>query len=397
MDITEVLDVSLEAIRTNKLRSVLTALGVIIGVGAIIMLVSITAGLQKYVSVQFEKLGANTIFIVPGKVEFGAQGGPPRSINKISFAIAQKLEGAKGGVIADVIPNIEISVTASYHRNSKITTLLGTTTGYLTSFDFVAQKGRIFTQRDNESGRKVAVIGETISHDLFGSSNPIGKTLLVTKQPVKIIGILAKQGNVGGIDVDNIVIVPIATARRLTGADQVNSIVVKSPSSQTLDLTKKAVEKILLRSLSEDDFTLLTQQQLLSSILGILGFITIALGGIAAISLLVGGVGISNIMLVSVTERTKEIGLRKALGATPSDILYQFLTEAIILSFAGGLIGVGVGYLGSLIINQFIQTSVPLWAVLLGLGFSTAVGVVFGVLPAIRASRLEPIEALRHE
>ena len=213
----------------------------------------------------------------------------------------------------------------------------------------------------------------------------------------QVFGVLKPQGNVGGVDIDNQVIIPLKSARKLTGTDQVNSILVRSSSSTMVPQAKEAVERVLRRSLSEDNFSILTQEQLLSSVLQIIGVLTTALGGIAAISLVVGGVGISNIMLVSVTERTREIGLRKAVGAKPRDILKQFLIEAVILSFSGGLIGVGIGYVGSLILGQFLQTAVPLWAVLLGLGFSTSVGVIFGVFPALRASRLEPIVALRHE
>lgn len=397
MDFFETLQTSTDSLKRNKLRSSLTALGIIIGISAIILLISIGSGLQQFVSSQFEKLGANSIFIAPGKIQFGPQGGPPRSLNKITFKIAQDLEKNKGSAITEVWPFIEIAVTASSGKESKVTTLAGTNSNYFKEFDIAVDKGRIYNQSDDKAARRVAVIGKTIAEDLYKNQNPTNKTISLSQKKFKIIGVLEPQGNVGGIDIDSQVLIPLNSARRLTGSDQVNSILVRTTSTETLDEAKKQVEKVLLRSLSEDDFTIFTQEQLLSSILQILSALTFVLGAIAAISLVVGGVGISNIMLVSVTERTREIGLRKAVGATPKNILFQFLIEAIILSLFGGLIGVSIGYLGSLIIGQFLKTTVPLWSVTLGLGFSTLVGIIFGVAPAIRASRLEPITALRYE
>ncbi|KKS03272.1 hypothetical protein A2W45_00195 [Candidatus Curtissbacteria bacterium RIFCSPHIGHO2_12_41_11] len=397
MEILETINSAQEALRINKLRSFLTSLGIIIGVAAIILLISIGSGLQSYISAQFEKLGTNTIFILPGKVQFGPQGGPPRAVNKITFKLAEKLEKEKSEAIIDIAPFIEINITATYRNKSKVTTLAGTRSTYFSIFDIKTESGRPFSEKDNQTSRKVAVIGKTLASDLYSAQDPIGQTISLSKKSFTVIGVLEPQGNVGGVDVDNQAIIPLNSARALTGSDQVNSILVRTTSAQTIPTAKTHVEKILKRTLSEDDFSILTQEQLLSSILQILGVLTFALGGIAAISLIVGGVGISNIMLVSVTERTREIGLRKAVGARSGDILGQFLTEAVILSISGGAIGILIGYLGSLALARFIQTAVPLWAVLLGFGFSSLVGIIFGVAPAIRASRLEPIVALRHE
>lgn len=397
MDTRELFALSIGAIRVNKLRSALTALGIIIGVAAVILLISIGSGLQQYVTKQFENLGTNSIFIVPGKFQFTSGGGPPQSVNKLTFLVVERLEKNKGNLITDVAPFIEITITASNRNKNKITTLEGTKPGYFESLGFTPEKGRTFNAADNSAGRKVAVIGQTIAKELYGVQNPIGKKISLSKKSFTVIGVLKAQGNVGGIDVDNIVAIPINSARVLTGTDQVNSVLVKTVSVQAIPQAKARIERIMLRTLSEDDFSIISQEQLLSSILSILGILTFALGGIAAISLVVGGVGISNIMLVSVTERTREIGLRKAIGARPRDILYQFLIEAVILSLFGGMIGILIGYIGSLAISIFLQTAVPLWAVILGLSFSTVVGIVFGVAPAIRASRLDPIVALRHE
>ncbi|OGE03361.1 hypothetical protein A3I53_01500 [Candidatus Curtissbacteria bacterium RIFCSPLOWO2_02_FULL_40_13b] len=397
MDFSEVVRSAIEAIKINKLRSALTALGVIIGVAAIILLISISAGLQKYISGQFEKLGTNSIFILPGKFRPGPQGGPPRAVNKLTFKIAERIEKQKNEAIIDVSPFVEIDVTVSYKNKSKITTLAGVKPTYFVLSDIGAQTGRTFTDRENQVEAKMAVVGQTIAKDLYQQENPVGKVILISKKSYRVLGVLEPQGRAGGIDIDNQVLIPLNSARKLTGTDQVNSILVRTSSAETIPQAKERVEKILKQSLSEDEFSILTQEQLLSSILQIIGVLTVALGGIAAISLIVGGVGISNIMLVSVTERTREIGLRKALGARPRDILSQFLTEAVILSFLGGAIGVLIGYLGSLVLSNFLQTFVPFWAVALGLGFSTVVGVIFGVAPALRAARLQPVEALRHE
>lgn len=397
MDLSEIFTTSIEAIKINKLRSALTALGIIIGVAAIILLISIGAGLQNFVSGRFEKLGANSIFILPGKVQVGPRGGPPMSINKLTFKIVDRLNSEKGPFIKEVSPFLQLNVTASFRSHSKITILAGVQSSYFTRADIKAKSGRLFTQRDNQSARKIAVIGQRLAKDLFQPQNPIGQKILVTNKPFTVIGVLEPQGNAGGVDLDNQVIIPLNSARILTGTDQVNSVLATTTSPQTIPQAKAQIEKVLTRSLSEDDFTILTQEQLLSSILQILGVLTFALGGIAAISLIVGGVGISNIMLVSVTERTREIGLRKAVGAKPRDILSQFLTEAVILCLLGGVIGVAIGFIGSLILARYLATAVPFWAVALGLIFSTIVGIVFGVAPAIRASRLQPIEALRHE
>lgn len=397
MNLLEVFPLAIEALRANKLRSMLTALGVIIGVASIIMLVSIGSGLSAFVTAQFENVGTNTLFIVPGKVQFGAGGGPPSSVNKLTFGVVRALDRSKGRFITHVSPYIEIYVTASHKNKSQVTLLDGAESNYFDLFSFTVAKGREFTDLDNRSARKVAVIGKTVAEKLYGRADPIGQKIHLSKKPFTVIGVLSPQGSVAGQDIDNIVLIPIQSARVLTGADQVNAILVKTSSPQVIPQAKEQIERVMLRTLTEDDFTIMSQEQLLASILSILSVLTVMLGGIAAISLVVGGVGISNIMLVSVTERTREIGLRKAVGAQPRDILLQFLLEAIILSLLGGLIGVAIGYLGSLAISTFLKTAVPLWAVLLGLGFSTLVGVVFGVFPAVRAARLQPIDALRHE
>jgi len=225
----------------------------------------------------------------------------------------------------------------------------------------------------------------------------LGKKITIGSTRYTIIGVTDKLGSVAGQDPDNTAYIPINTYLTQTGTDTISSLLVSAKSQESVEQTKQKINDILLTKLDKDDFTIQSQEQLLSSILSIISFITYALGGIAAISLLVGGIGISNIMLVSVTERTREIGLRKALGATPADILTQFLLEAMILSLIGGSAGVALGFLGSIGLSQFLSTSVPLWSVILAFGFSAGVGIIFGSVPAWRAAKLNPIDALRYE
>ncbi len=212
-----------------------------------------------------------------------------------------------------------------------------------------------------------------------------------------MIGVLSKRGSIFGVDQDNVAAIPLSAAQKQFGLDRLNTIYIEAHRSEDVKLVQKRAGDILLKRLSEDDFTIMTQEQTLSTIGQITGVLTIALGGISAISLIVGGIGIMNIMLVSVTERTREIGLRKALGATPGNIRNQFLIEAVVLAGLGGIVGIILGILLSLLIGQFITTTVPLWSIVLSFGFSAAVGIIFGVAPAIRAAKLDPITALRYE
>jgi putative ABC transport system permease protein len=244
----------------------------------------------------------------------------------------------------------------------------------------------------------VVDIGPGLVDTLFGGANPIGKQVTMGGQKFQVVGILSKIGSGGfGVDVNSFVVLPLTTAQRLFGMKSVQAIGVKARDKESIPEATVAVTKELGKRLKSDDFSVVDSSSLVATINQILGVVTLALGGIAAISLVVGGVGIMNIMLVSVTERTREIGLRKAVGAKPQDILYQFIIEAVTLSVVGGGIGVTIGFLGALIINQFIATTVTFWSVALAFGVSAAIGVIFGVAPAARASKLNPIEALKYE
>jgi len=396
MKFNELIVLALASLRANKLRSGLTTLGIIIGVFAVILLVSIGSGLQRYITDQISGLGSNLIFVIPGRVG-GARTPGGQQTNKLTINDAKIME-QKLKSIADVGPIIQKSTTVKYEsKTSKATSILGTTANYPSIVKTEIEKGSYFTLAQDRTGAKVVLIGPTTKSNLFGNTNPIGRKISIAGSRYTVIGVLKKRGSVFGIDQDNTAVIPIAAAQRQFGVSNVNTIYLSAKKPSLVQTTKKQAEAILLRKLTEDDFTVQDQAQTLSTITNITNVLTIALGGIATISLVVGGIGVMNIMLVSVTERTKEIGLRKALGARRQDILYQFLLEAVFLSLLGGVVGIVLGLGASFIMAQFFISEVTPWSIFLAFGFSVAVGVVFGIAPALRASKLSPIEALRYE
>jgi len=397
MDITEILNLAFEAIKVNKLRSALTALGIIIGVASVILLVSLGAGLRNYITSEFEKLGSNVLFVLPGRVGFGGRGPGGATVNKLSLEHVKRIERKVKNLVG-VVPTIQQFTTVKYQNKvQKDVTLIGTTQLFAEIVNLPAVRGDFLDKNQVDSGKKVAVIGQTIVNEVFATKDPIGEKIDVKGQKYQVIGVLRAQGSTFGVDQDNAVIIPFTAAQRQFGTNQVNNIYAKAQTQTNVEEVAKLMKKVLLEDLSEDDFSVLTAKQTLSTIQAILGVISSTLAGIAAISLLVGGIGISNIMLVSVTERTREIGLRKAVGARPTDVLLQFLFEAIILSVLGGIIGLILASIGAWVASRFIPALITPWSVLIAFGFSVLVGVVFGVAPAIRAARLTPIEALRHE
>ena len=397
MDFIEVVNSSFEAIRINKVRSSLTALGIIIGVASVVLLISLGTGLRNYITGQFEQLGSNLLFVIPGKIGAGGRGPGGTTINKLSIKhvdlIKREVKGLEG-----VIPTIQQFTTVKYQNKVlKDVTIIGTNEQFGDIVNLPAVHGKFFDKTQSDSGKKVAVIGKTIVKDIFGAKNPLGERIDVKSQKYQVIGVLKEQGSTLGFDQDNIVVVPFNAAQRQFGVTQVNNIYAKAQNQADIEKVAEDLKNVLLDDLSEEDFSVMTAQQTLSTIQGILRVISATLTGIAAISLLVGGVGISNIMLVSVTERTREIGLRKAVGAKSQDILFQFLVEAITISVLGGTIGLLLAGVGTVAISRFIPATITFWSVVIAFGFSVVVGVIFGVAPAIRASRLEPIVALRHE
>jgi putative ABC transport system permease protein len=395
MDSKELFKLAFSSLRANKLRSALTTLGIIIGVFSVILLVSLGTGLQKYITDQVSGLGSNLIFVVPGT--FGSQRGSGNAANKLLLSDVKNIESQLKS-FALVSPLISKSSTVKVgSKSNKGTTVYGTGPSFPKIIKIEIQSGTFFTTAQDRGGSKVAVIGWTVADKLFPNTNPLGKKIVLSGTRFTVIGIAKKRGSVFGVDQDNLVVIPVTVARKVFSVDRPSAIYLAANKPEYVSLVKKRVNDVLLKRLEEDDFTVQTQEQTLSTVTSITGVLTAALGGIAAISLLVGGIGVMNIMLVSVTERTKEIGLRKALGAKRVNILSQFLLEAIILSLFGGMIGIVLGWGVSLIVSKFFVAEVTLWSVLLSFGFSVAVGVIFGIAPAIRASRLSPIEALRYE
>ncbi len=400
MDFLEIIRVSLLALRTNKIRSILTALGIIIGVASVILLVSIGTGLQSYVAKQFESLGSNTIYVMPGKVKFEQGGGGGfTAVNKLEFSDVKKITKL-GTPIVIAAGHMERTTSVKY-RGEKIDTIVnGADENYNQIFVADMSRGKWFSRFQLATSKKVVVMGQKAVEDLKIPGDPLKKSVFIGDQKYSIIGVLEKKGGgMGGPSVDSQVFIPASTYRKYFDAEYPNIIMAKFEGEGNSERVQKMIKDYFYntRDLTEDDFTVFDQKELLNTINQLLGAITVALGGIAAISLLVGGIGIMNIMLVSVTERTREIGLRKAIGATPNNILIQFLIEALVLSLVGGGIGILLGWIGSLIISSYIETFVSLNSVLMAFGVSSFVGIFFGVAPAIKASRLSPIEALRYE
>lgn len=398
MNYLETIRVAITAILANKVRAFLTMLGIMIGVLSVILLTALVSGLKTSITNQIAGLGSNLIYVIPGRLGGGRSPGGIQ-VNRLTLQDATQLKNKLVGD-AEVSPVVQkVTKTAYLNKISKNVSIFGTQSNYPSIVQAVKiEKGRFFNSSDANSGKKVVVIGTTVLKNLFpNGENPIGKSIRVDNLTYIIVGVLGPRGSIFGQDLDNTLIVPLSAAQRQFGITNLNTIYINAKTPELVADVKKKATAILSKRLSEDDFTVQDQGQTLSTINQITSVLTLGLGGIAAISLLVGGIGIMNIMLVSVTERTREIGLRKALGAKPRDILNQFLVEAITLSSIGGLLGIAFGIVLALIINNFIQTTITWWSVALSFGFSMAVGIIFGVTPAIRASRLDPIQALRYE
>ena len=404
MPIRQLIKVALKALQTNKSRSLLTALGVIIGVASVILLISVGSGLKDYITNQMQDMGSNLIMVMPGEIDLDDMGAEGRSINLENGAIVfSKLELddteeiEKILQIEDAAAMVMASSIVRYKGEVNMASVIGTTDNYVNIRKPEFEKGSFFTESEVNSGRKVVVLGYKVAEDLFGEENPIGEKVKLGEYRYLIMGVMEEKGGQGSMSPDDKVFVPITTAQRQFDQDNISIIFAQVKSDDEVSAAVPLVEGVLRKRLKDEDFTVLDQKEILSTVSAILNTLTAALGGIAAISLLVGGIGIMNIMLVSVTERTHEIGLRKALGATPEVILTQFLVEAVFLSIGGGIVGIIIGGGGALLLNRFMPATVTLWSVMLAFFVSATVGIVFGITPARRASQLSPIEALRYE
>lgn len=393
---------ALISLKRNISRSILTMLGIIIGVSAVILLVSIGTGIQNYITKQFEDLGANIIIVMPGKLLSedggfaGTHGAPNFAGSKLTLDLARGIQRL-GLPVEKTAGVIETATTITYQGKTIFTTAIGVSENYSEVRNTKSQKGRFISASDVSSSKKVVIIGPTVVEKLYKNNNPLNTSLRVGNTNFKVVGITEKKGAGMGIDIDNSIYLPVTSAQKLFNMRSLQTITIKANSKENIQKAISMTNNYLSKRLKDDEFSVLDQGELVKTIEQILATLTVALGGIAAISLLVGGIGIMNIMLVSVTERTHEIGLRKAVGAKPKDILYQFLIEAVVLSVAGGVIGILLGMAGSIALSKFLSSVVTLWSVLLAFGFSALVGIVFGVAPAIKASRLNPIDALRYE
>lgn len=393
MNIKAVFKTANKSLYSNKIRTILTMLGVIIGVFAVVMLVALGTGAQNYISDQFEALGSNLVFVSPGKAGFGNDPASRFSKNKLSDKHIKLIELNASSVVKEITPYITVGETAKYKTKNYYASIIGANEQSSKIFNYQINRGRFFSEIEVKSKKRVAVIGQSVVNELFLNTDPINKKIKLGDETYLIIGTFAEKGQ----NFDDGIIIPHTAAMDSFDIKNYSSIVLKVKNENNIDFAIKQIELAVLRDLKKDDFSVLSQKDILSSIQNILSILTTGIGAIAAISLLVGGIGIMNIMLVSVTERTREIGLRKAVGATPFNIATQFLVESILLSVGGGAIGLILGYLGSLIPRSFIRTEVPWWAIVLAFGFSVFVGIVFGTYPAIKASKKDPIDSLRYE
>lgn len=395
---TESLVIALDALRGNKLRSVLTMLGVTIGVAAVILLVSIVTGLRLDIARQIAGLGSDLLLVFPGQVE-AQPGGAGRSVGIINRLTRKDADNIRrfSTRISNVVPLVQNNATLRFGNRSRLVPIVGTIPEYVPARNFPVAEGRFFTDAEVDGARKVIVIGNEIRRDFFSSTDPVGERMTLAGQKFTVVGVMVSKGGFFGVNLDDQVWIPITVAENLFGSDMVGLIFVEAKDPDDIFLAANEARQALLRRLDSHDFSVLAQEEVLGTFQSIMGIMALALGGIASISLLVGGIGIMNIMLVSVTERTREIGIRKAVGARRLHILGQFLTEAVALSTLGGVLGILLASGASVLLNQWLPSQISLWAAALAFGFSVAVGVFFGVYPALKASRLDPIDALRYE
>jgi putative ABC transport system permease protein len=417
MGLMEQVRLALRALSVNKLRSTLTMLGIIIGVGAVITLLSVGQGVQALVESRLQSIGTNLLFVVSGNLD---QMGQSRGSSGLTLTVRDAEAIADPFNVPDAVgvaPEVLSSADVSYGKTSLRLTVSGITPNYEWVRNFPIAYGNFVDATDVSARARVAVLGSRIAERFFDESGayPIGATIKINNIPFKVIGVLQSKGGTGGPggNQDETVLVPMTTAHQRLfprffnrqGDAMLSVVYVQVVSEERMDAAAQEISDLLrvrhdIRFQDEDDFTVINQQDLLSIFGQITGVLTIFLGAIAGISLLVGGIGIMNIMLVSVTERTREIGLRKAVGAKRRHILIQFLIEAVVLAVLGGLLGIALGAAGAFGISRLqsdLNAVVTPQAVLLATGFSAAVGLFFGIYPATRASRLNPIEALRYE
>jgi putative ABC transport system permease protein len=394
---------ALRAIRRNLVRSFLTVLGIVIGVSAVVTMVTLGQGATRAVAAQISSLGSNLLMIRPGQRLGGGRdvAGAPNFRVADAEAIRTQVSG-----LAAVAPSVQRMVTVVYSSRNWSTGVAGTTQDFFPSGNWTLAAGRLFNDSEERGGAAVCVIGETVRRELFGASDPLGNPIRIKQFSCEVIGLLEPKGQSSfGQDQDDVIVMPLrAVQRRLTGNQDVTLIRVSVREGVSVDRAKAQItllmrERRKLSENEEDNFNVLDTRQIADTLAGTTRVMTTLLGAVAAVSLLVGGIGIMNIMLVSVTERTREIGIRLAIGAMEREVLLQFLVEAVALAAFGGLVGVALATGASVVLAHFMQVPYAFnpQINLLAFAFAALIGVVFGYFPARRAARLDPIEALRHE
>jgi putative ABC transport system permease protein len=410
MNVLESVRIALRSLSANKMRSGLTMLGIVIGVMSVIAMLSIGEGAQAAITAQIDAIGTNLLFIRPGSIQQGGVASAAGTAPTLTIQDAQALQNLP--YIVGVAPETESFGQAVYLGNNAVGRIIGTTPQYLDTMNAVVADGNFISDANVTAREPVVVLGSQIASELFNGAEPVGQMIRINNQLFRVIGVMQSQGGTGFLNQDTQVFVPITTAdsrfarSRFRGGDVVSSITVKMTNVSDQNQVTQEITAVLRQRHHiqfQNDFTIQSQQDILNAADQVTGTLTIFLGGVAAISLIVGGIGIMNIMLVSVTERTREIGVRKAVGAHKRDILAQFLTEATILSISGGVMGILLGILVAHLISGIqmgsstLTTVVAPSSVLLAVFFSAGVGLFFGIYPANRAADLNPIEALRYE
>lgn len=389
MKFTQAIKMAISSILSNKMRSFLTMLGIIIGISSVIILIGIGQGTKQQISSQIESLGTNLVTV-------SITGNRNKLITDAEIADLEKKPGIK-----QIAPVVNGSVTAKAADQNMSTSIVGTTLVYQDIRNIYPQSGRFIVQSDIDNREKVAVIGTEVASTLWGNYNVVGQTISLNGTNFKVVGLLEEKGSSSSGSNDNQIIIPLTTAQRFLKSKDIRTFYVEASSSDLVNTAVTNLNLFLMRKYNNDtnSFRVFNQTDLLSTVGQTTNNMTVMLGGIAGISLLVGGIGIMNIMLVSVTERTREIGIRKAIGAKRKDILIQFLVESAFLSFLGGALGVLLGFLGSSLLTKFMSMTISIsgTVVLIAVGFSMGVGIIFGLYPANKASKLRPIEALHYE
>jgi putative ABC transport system permease protein len=397
----DIILMSVESIMANKVRSFLTMLGVVIGVASVILLVSLGEGTRQYVQQELMGIGTNLLIITPGKTETTGHA-PPQSTTtrKLTYDDALFLK-RNAFTLKDVAPVLVGTGKLKYRNRNRNALVLGVTDSFENVRNLHVEIGSFVTEEDVEFHRKFMVIGRTVKKEIFGEENPLGKLIMLSGMKFRVVGIMEQKGVSLGFDIDDLIFIPIKTAQDLFDTDKMTEMLAEALNAEMVDIAKEEIIRLLKkRHDNKEDFSVVTQASLLSTLNTILSVLTYVIGAIAGISLVVGGIGIMNIMLVSVQERTREIGIRKAIGAQNRDILKQFLVESTIVSIFGGVIGIVVGAGVAVSIPFFfpvVPVKVSLWSIVLAFSFSGAVGVFFGAFPAQKAAKLNPIDALRYE